>query len=109
MRALGENIVVRPEQVEHEGRIIVEKEDVPVGIITAVGEDANIGLREEPDPAGDGDSERKWVVVSQAVQPGDRVLFRKYAGQQIKVNGERLIVLNQQDVLMVLDTDSKVE
>lgn len=104
MRALGFNIVVRPEQAEHEGKIIVEKEDVPVGIVTAVGENVNAGSHGHYDVESD-----KYIIDVPPVQTGDRVLFRKYAGQQIKVNGERLIVLAEQDVLMILDTDSKVE
>ncbi|MBB3259018.1 chaperonin GroES [Paraburkholderia bannensis] len=36
---------------------------------------------------------------------GDRVLFGKYAGQTVKVDGEELLVMREEDVMGVLDTD----
>ena len=36
------------------------------------------------------------------VKPGDRVLFSSYAGTEIKVNGEELLVLGEEDVLAVI-------
>jgi chaperonin GroES len=36
------------------------------------------------------------------VRVGDRVLFGQYAGQKIKVNGEEISILREEDVLAVL-------
>jgi chaperonin GroES len=36
------------------------------------------------------------------VHVGDRVLFGQYAGQKIKVNGEEVSILREEDVLAVL-------
>ncbi len=33
------------------------------------------------------------------VQVGDRVLFAKYTGQEVKIDQEELIVLSEKDVL----------
>jgi chaperonin GroES len=37
------------------------------------------------------------------LHPGERVLFGKYAGQAVKVDGEELLVLREEDVLGVID------
>ena len=36
------------------------------------------------------------------VKVGDRVLFGKYAGQTVKVNGEELLVMREEDIMAVL-------
>lgn len=40
------------------------------------------------------------------LQPGDRVLFGKYAGQTVKLDDQELLVLREEDVLGVIDTDT---
>jgi chaperonin GroES len=37
------------------------------------------------------------------VKPGERVLFGKYTGQTVKVDGEELLVLREEEVLGVLE------
>jgi len=37
------------------------------------------------------------------VKVGDRVLFGKYAGQGIKINGDELLVLREDDVVAVVN------
>ena len=38
-----------------------------------------------------------------AVRVGDRVLFGKYAGQTVKVQGEELLVMREEDVMGVVE------
>lgn len=38
------------------------------------------------------------------VKPGDRVLFGKYAGQTVKVDGVEYLVLREEDVLGVIES-----
>lgn len=40
--------------------------------------------------------------VALAVKPGDRVLFGKYSGQTVKLDGEDLLVIREEDVLAVI-------
>ncbi|SAL62547.1 chaperonin Cpn10 [Caballeronia arvi] len=40
------------------------------------------------------------------LQVGDQVLFGKYAGQTVKVDGEDLLVMREDDVMGVLETDA---
>ncbi len=37
------------------------------------------------------------------VKAGDRVLFGKYAGTEIKVEGEEYLMMREEDVLAILD------
>jgi len=39
-----------------------------------------------------------------SLKVGDRVLFGKYSGQSVKLNGEELLVLREDDVLAVIDS-----
>ncbi|MCM8595723.1 co-chaperone GroES [Accumulibacter sp.] len=38
-----------------------------------------------------------------AVRVGDRVLFGKYAGQTVKVEGEELLVMREEDIMGVIE------
>ncbi|MEJ5209878.1 MAG: co-chaperone GroES [Burkholderiales bacterium] len=40
------------------------------------------------------------------VKVGDRVLFSKYGGQTVKVEGEELLVLREEDVLGIIEQDA---
>jgi chaperonin GroES len=37
------------------------------------------------------------------VKPGDRVLFGKYSGQTVKVEGEELLVMREEDIMGVVE------
>jgi chaperonin GroES len=38
-----------------------------------------------------------------AVKPGDKVLFGKYSGQTVKVDGEELLVMREEDIMAVIE------
>jgi chaperonin GroES len=38
-----------------------------------------------------------------AVKVGDRVLFGKYSGQAVKVEGEELLVMREEDIMAVVE------
>ncbi len=42
-------------------------------------------------------------LVALVVKPGDRVLFGKYAGDEIKLDGEDHIILRESDILAVIE------
>ena len=37
------------------------------------------------------------------VKKGDRVLFGKYSGTEVKVDGEELIIMREDDILCVIE------
>lgn len=43
------------------------------------------------------------TVRALAVKVGDSVLFGKYAGQTVKVDGEELLVMREEDILGVIE------
>ena len=44
--------------------------------------------------------------VPMEVKVGDKVLFGKYSGTEVTIDGEALLILRESDVLAVLDTAS---
>lgn len=43
------------------------------------------------------------VEVKMVVKPGDRVVYTKYAGSEIKFEGETYIVIRQNDILAIVE------
>ena len=52
--------------------------------------------------AGKGRSNDQGMVYPLDVQVGDKVLFGRYAGTEIKVNGEELLIMREEEILAVL-------
>jgi chaperonin GroES len=58
--------------------------------------------------AGNGKSKDDGKRVPLDVKAGDTILFGKYSGQEIKLEGEDYIIMREDEVLAVIDgTDSK--
>ena len=49
----------------------------------------------------------KGQTVPLAVKKGDRVLFGKYAGSEIKIDGEELLILKEDEIFGILSGSSK--
>ena len=49
---------------------------------------------------GKRDDNGKYIAVD--VKVGDRVLFGKYAGQTVKVDGDEVLVMREEDIMGVL-------
>ena len=91
LQPLEDRIVVRPaepEETTHSGLVIPDtaKEKPQKGEVLAVG----------PGRFGD-DNER----VPMDVKVGDSVIYSKYGGTEITVEGEDLLILNARDVLAI--------
>ena len=52
---------------------------------------------------GPGKHDDQGKLVAMAVKVGDRVLFGKYAGQTVKVDGEELLVMREDDLMGVIE------
>jgi chaperonin GroES len=93
IRPLGDRILVKrvEESETMQGGIFIPdtaKEKPTQGEIIAVGP----GRR-----ADDG------TITKLEVQPGDRVLMSKYAGTEVKIDGEEYLILREDDVLGILE------
>ena len=51
---------------------------------------------------GPGKRDEAGRIIAPDVKVGDRVLFGKYSGQTVKVDGEELLVMREEDIMGVL-------
>jgi chaperonin GroES len=51
---------------------------------------------------GNGKVQENGSVRPLEVKVGDRVLFGKYSGQTVKVNGDELLVMREEDIMAVV-------
>lgn len=56
---------------------------------------------------GNGRIMENGTVTPLDVKKGDHVLFEKYSGAEVKINGEDFVVLLEQNIICVLDKNSK--
>jgi len=56
--------------------------------------------------AGNGKSKDDGTRTPLDVKAGDRILFGKYSGQEIKLDGEEYLIMREDEVLGVIDGDS---
>ncbi len=92
-RPLGDRVLVRrvEEETKTKGGIIIPdtaKEKPQEGQVIAVG------------PGARDDSGK---VQPLDLKAGDRILFGKWSGSEIKLDGEDLLIMKESDVLGVLD------
>jgi chaperonin GroES len=52
---------------------------------------------------GPGAVDEKGTVQPLDVKPGDRVLFGKWSGTEVKLDGEDLLIMKESDILGVLE------
>jgi chaperonin GroES len=53
--------------------------------------------------AGNGKTKDDGQRIALDVKPGDRILFGKYSGQEIKLDGEEFLIMREDEVLAVLE------
>jgi chaperonin GroES len=93
LRPLHDRILVKrlEEQDEKHGSIIIPdtaKEKPQEGKVIAVG-------------SGKVTDEGKKLPLD--VKAGDRILFGKYSGSEVKIDGQEYLILREEDVLGILD------
>jgi chaperonin GroES len=93
MRPLHDRVIVKriEEEARTKGGIIIPdtaKEKPQEGRVVAVGP----GRRED------------GKVIKPDVKTGDRILFTKYAGSEIKLDGEEHVIMREDDILGVIES-----
>lgn len=93
LKPLGDRLIVKPieqEEMTAAGIVLPEtaKEKPQKGEILAAG------------PGGRDDSGDR---IEMEVSVGDTVLFAKYAGTEIKVEGDKLLILRESDILAIVE------
>ncbi len=89
---LGENVVVRaidPEEVTAGGIVLPDaaQEKPRQGRVLSV---------------GDGRMLKDGSRVAHDVSEGDRVIYSQYAGTEVTVEGEELLILSERDILAIV-------
>jgi chaperonin GroES len=95
LKPLGDRVVVEPieqEEMTASGLVLPEtaKEKPQKGLVIA---------------AGPGARDESGKRVSLDVSVGEVVLFAKYAGTEFKVDGKKLLILKESDLLAIVETD----
>ena len=96
-RPLHDRVVVKriEEEQKTKGGIIIPdtaKEKPMQGEILAVGP----GARND-----------KGDLIPLGVKAGDRVLFGKWSGTEVKLDGDELLIMKESDIMGVLDDDRR--
>jgi len=92
IRPLADRLVVKriPQEEKTKGGLFIPdtaKEKAVEGLVVA---------------AGAGKVQKNGKVRALAVKSGDRVLFGKYSGNEVKIDGTEHVILTEDDVLAVL-------
>jgi chaperonin GroES len=92
-RPLHDRVLVRrlEEEEKTKGGIIIPdtaKEKPMQGEVIAVGQ----GARNE-----------KGELVALDVKPGDKILFGKWSGTEVKMDGEELLIMKESDIMGIIE------
>ena len=92
IKPLGDRILVKPDKEEEQkkGSIIVPdtaKEKPQEGKVIAVGE-------------GKVNEEGKKIALE--IKEGDHVLYDKFSGTEVKIEGEEYLIMKEEDVLAII-------
>jgi chaperonin GroES len=52
---------------------------------------------------GPGGRNEKGELVALDVKPGDRILFGKWSGTEVKIDGDELLIMKESDIMGILD------
>ena len=93
LKPLGGRVIVEPieqEEITAGGIILPEtaKEKPQEGKIVAAG-------------PGERDEDGKRIALD--VKVGDRVLYAKYSGTEVKVDGKKVLILRESDILAIVE------
>lgn len=97
LKPLGDRVVVEPieqEEMTASGIVLPEtaKEKPQKGLVLA---------------AGPGGRDETGKRIALDVSVGDTVLFAKYAGTEFKVDGKKLLILKESDLLAIVEPETK--
>lgn len=97
-RPLHDRVLVRRIEAEEKtaGGIIIPdtaKEKPSEGEVVAVGP----GVRDE-----------SGKLIELAVKPGDRILFGKWSGTEVRIENEDLLIMKESDILGIVETTAEL-
>jgi chaperonin GroES len=81
----------------------MEEETTSAGGIVIPDSATEKPIRGEVIAAGNGKRLESGEIIPLDVKVGDKVLFGKYSGTEVKVNGEDLLVMREEDIMGVIE------
>jgi len=93
LKPLGSRLVIEP----------IEQEDVTAGGIVLPETAKEKPQKGKVISTGPGERDEDGKRIPMDVAEGDTVLFAKYAGTEIKVEGKKLLILKESDVLAIVE------
>jgi chaperonin GroES len=94
LKPLGGRVVVEP----------IEQEDITAGGIVLPDTAKEKPQRGKVLSVGPGDRDDKGNYIPMDVKTDDTVLFAKYAGTEIKIDGKKLLILRESDLLAIVES-----
>ena len=93
IQPLFDNVLIKPLQAE---------EKLPSGIILPD------SAKEKPQmgqvmAVGSGGNDDKGNPVKMVVKVGQKVMYKKWGGNEVKVNGEEWMIVEQKDILAIVE------
>jgi chaperonin GroES len=93
IRPLQDRVIVKriEEEEKTKGGIIIPdtaKEKATEGLVVAVGK---------------GKTTEDGKLIKPDVKAGDRILFGKYAGTEVKIDGEERLIMREDDILGIIE------
>jgi chaperonin GroES len=93
LKPLGSRVVLEP----------IEQEDVTLGGIVLPETAKEKPQRGKVLSTGPGDRDESGKRIAMDVKTGDTVLFAKYSGTEIKIDGKKLLILRESDILAIVE------
>ena len=53
--------------------------------------------------AGPGARNEQGQIVTLEVKPGDRILFGKWSGAEVKLDGEEFLIIKESDIMGIIE------
>ncbi len=66
-------------------------------------------MRGEVVAVGPGARDESGVIIPLDIKPGDTVLFGKWSGAEVKIDGDDLLIMKESDILGVIEGTAKIK
>lgn len=93
IKPLGSRVVLKEVEAE-------EKTKSGIVLPSAAKEKSNMA---EVVEVGPGETDKDGNEVKMEVKKGDRVLFSKYSGTEVKIDNEEYLIIKQDDILAIVE------
>ena len=93
IKPLFDNVLIQPSKAEEKlpsGIVLPDtaKDKPQMGVVKAV---------------GSGSVDEKGKTIPMKVKVGQKVMYKKWGGNEIKINGEEMMIVEQKDVLAIVE------